>query len=186
MWFVWYFLTIFKVYPLYWSVFHVTVSSPCCISTVTVQSDWGRFLYGSVSLCYHPDTVGVVNTLTVVISCIFSLDSTDGQSEVTPWSTATESRWYPRVTGTNEICKEFRRFSEFLLIPGQPLSMCITVYCTAGLTAETDWVTHWNSFHCRSLGHCDLASGLWNRDVINIQSPINLLIALQNNDFTIT
>jgi hypothetical protein len=49
-------------------------------------------------ICEHIFTIDVVVTLTVVISCIYSLDSTDGQSEVTPRPTATESRWSPRLT----------------------------------------------------------------------------------------
>ncbi len=57
------------------------------------DSDWPRFLYDSLSLCEHIVTVDVVITLTVIMSSIFSLDSTDGQSEITVRSTATESRW---------------------------------------------------------------------------------------------
>ncbi len=69
------------------------------LSAVSVQSLWCtlRFLYDSLSLCEHIFTVDPVYTLTVIISCIFSLDSTDGQSEITVRSTATESRWSSSV-----------------------------------------------------------------------------------------
>ncbi len=40
-------------------------------------------MYDSLSLCEHSFTVDLMVTLTVIISCIFSLDSTDGQSEIT-------------------------------------------------------------------------------------------------------
>jgi len=48
-------------------------------------------LYDSLSLCEHMFTVDIVITLTVIMSSIFSLDSTDAQSEITVRSTATES-----------------------------------------------------------------------------------------------
>ena len=65
------------------------------VSSVSVQSDWGRFLYDGFSLCEHPLTVGIVETLTVVNCCIFSLNSTDGQSEGRVWSTACKTTWNP-------------------------------------------------------------------------------------------
>ncbi len=41
------------------------------------DSDWPRFLYDSLSLCEHIVTVDFMYTLTVIMSSIFSLDSTD-------------------------------------------------------------------------------------------------------------
>ncbi len=75
------------------------------------DSDWPRFLYDSLSLCEHITTV---ITLTVIMSSIFSLDSTDGQSEITVRSTATESRWSSWLKGVCLINQEFRSFSRFL------------------------------------------------------------------------
>ncbi len=79
------------------------------------DSDWPRFLYDSLSLCEHITTV---STLTVIMSSIFSLDSTDGQSEITVRSTATESRWSSWLKGVCSINQEFRSFSRFLWVPG--------------------------------------------------------------------
>ncbi len=77
------------------------------------DSDWPRFLYDSLSLCEHPATTVIIQT--VIISSIFSLDSTDGQSEIScRWSTATESRWSSCVTVSRSIYQEFRSFSRFL------------------------------------------------------------------------
>ncbi len=78
------------------------------------DSDWPRFLYDSLSLCEHPATTDPVCTLTVIMSSIFSLDSTDGQSEITFRSTATESRWSSSVEVFYIINQEFRSFSRFL------------------------------------------------------------------------
>ncbi len=85
------------------------------------DSDWPRFLYDSLSLCEHIVThtdikiiCSAVKTLTVIMSSIFSLDSTDGQSEITVRSTATESRWSSWLKGVCVINQEFRSFSRFL------------------------------------------------------------------------
>ncbi len=78
------------------------------------DSDWPRFLYDSLSLCEHIFTVDPVITQTVIMSSIFSLDSTDGQSEVSLRSTATESRWSSWLKGVCIINQEFRSFSMFL------------------------------------------------------------------------
>ncbi len=78
------------------------------------DSDWQRFLYDSLSLCEHIVTADVVFTHTVIVSSIFSLDSTDGQSEITVRSTATESRWSSSVAVRYSIYEEFRSFSRFL------------------------------------------------------------------------
>ncbi len=79
------------------------------------DSDWPRFLYDSLSLCEHTFTVYVVCTLTVIMSSIFSLDSTDGQSEISPrWSAATESRWNSWLAAVCCINQEFRSLSWFI------------------------------------------------------------------------
>ncbi len=79
------------------------------------DSDWPRFLYDSLSLCEHITTTDTVETLTVIMSSIFSLDSTDGQSEIScRWSTATESRWSSWLETVCVINQEFRSFSRFL------------------------------------------------------------------------
>ncbi len=54
---------------------HITQSVPH-----SVKIDWRRFLYDSLSLCEHITTDMI--TLTVIMSSIFSLDSTDLQSEI--------------------------------------------------------------------------------------------------------
>ncbi len=86
------------------------------------DSDWPRFLYDSLSLCEHTITVknttDIMITQTVIMSSIFSLDSTDGQSEITVRSTATESRWSSWLKGVRPINQEFRSFSRFLWVPG--------------------------------------------------------------------
>ena len=122
-----------------------------------VEPDWGRFLYGALSLCEHPVTYNV-ETLTVVNSCILSLDITDGQSEVTVSSTATESGWSPRLKCCGVFDYEFRSCSRFLLVPEQVRAWfpCI-IHITAGFTVESDWSSLLNSFHCRSLSHSDLS-----------------------------
>ncbi len=79
------------------------------------DSDWPRFLYDSLSLCEHITTTDRVYILTVIMSSIFSLDSTDGQSEISPrWFTATESRWSSWLEVACIINQEFRSFSRFL------------------------------------------------------------------------
>ncbi len=82
------------------------------------DSDWPRFLYDSLSLCEHivtvKNTTDIMITLTVIMSSIFSLDSTDGQSEITVRSTATESRWSSSVEFVSFVNQEFRSFSRIL------------------------------------------------------------------------
>ncbi|XDV52406.1 hypothetical protein PO909_021136, partial [Leuciscus waleckii] len=91
-----------------------------------------RFLYDSLSLCEHPATDNVC-TLTVIISCIFSLDSTDGQSKITARSTATESRWSSSITGCCIIYEEFRSFSRFLWSHSEALSVSAAALFSADL-----------------------------------------------------
>ena len=88
------------------------------VSSVSVQSDWGRFLYNTFSLCEHILTVDIMLTLTVVNCCIFSLNSTDGQSEVRVWSTAWKTIWNPWFLSGSRVNEQFRSFSISLLVPG--------------------------------------------------------------------
>ncbi|XDV52360.1 hypothetical protein PO909_021094, partial [Leuciscus waleckii] len=92
-----------------------------------------RFLYDSLSLCEHIFTVDPVFTLTVIISCIFSLDSTDGQSKITARSTATESRWSSSITVVYVINQEFRSFSRFLWSHSEALSVSAAALFSADL-----------------------------------------------------
>ncbi|XDV52410.1 hypothetical protein PO909_021140, partial [Leuciscus waleckii] len=89
-----------------------------------------RFLYDSLSLCEHSTTV---ITLTVIISCIFSLDSTDGQSKITARSTATESRWSSSIKAVYIINQEFRSFSRFLWSHSEALSVSAAALFSADL-----------------------------------------------------
>ncbi len=133
------------------------------------DSDWRRFLYDSLSLCEHIITrtttiriCSAVKTLTIIMSSIFSLDSTDGQSEITVRSTATESRWSSWLKGACSINQEFRSFSRFLWVPAQKVCPRITEHICAGFTADFDCFS-WSSC-CRwgTLSDADLSSTLWN------------------------
>ena len=75
-------------------------------------------------------------TLAVVISCIFSLDSTDGQSEITSISTATESRRSARPTMATPVNQEFWRLSRYLMIPVQTNAV---IGITAGFTVQSEF-----------------------------------------------
>ncbi len=83
------------------------------------DSDWPRFLYDSLSLCEHITTTDTVETLTVIMCSIFSLDSTDLQSEIssTLCSIPTESTGTATIEIIYLMNDEFRSFSRFLLIP---------------------------------------------------------------------
>ncbi len=126
------------------------------------DSDWPRFLYDSLSLCEHIASSGV-ETQTVIMSSIFSLDSTDGQSEITVRSTATESRWSSWLKHFYIFNQEFRSFSSFLWIPRitHP-PPTIPEHICAGFTADFDCF-FWSSC-CRwgTLSDADLSSTLWN------------------------
>ncbi len=118
------------------------------------DSDWPRFLYDSLSLCEHPATTDIVSTLTVIMSSIFSLDSTDGQSEISLRSTATESRWSSWLKGACSINQEFRSFSRFLWVPVESMLSTITAgWITVKCTGYSDWLSslseqRWGLSHC--------------------------------------
>ena len=100
---------------------------------------WSLFLYDCFSLCEHVFAVDVVITLTVINCCIFSLNSTDGQSEVRVWSTKTirNSRMAAISTGHEEL----RSFSSFWVNHHQQLvELGLTLHLMETVCpATTDW-----------------------------------------------
>ena len=113
---------------------------------------WGRFLYGSVSLCEWSS----IALLTVVISCIFSLDSTDFQREAGSRLTISESGWSPWHSATHIGEQEFRSFSRSLQIPGY-----IIGNRAAGPAVESDSPSNSDRLHCGTLSHDDVSAGPW-------------------------
>ena len=107
--------------------------------SVSVQSVWGRFLYDGFSLCEQPLTVDIMETLTVINCCIFSLNSTYGQSEVSPRLCPTETIWNPRLTGYSTINQKFRSFSSFVKVPVEAVTNTWTDF-----TSDRDSLS-WNS-----------------------------------------
>ena len=95
-------------------------------------------MYTSLTLWEHPVIIDLMSTLTKVISCIFSLDITDGQSEVRSRSTAPESVWNTGLSTVNVVDQEFRSFSRFLLKPGQLLIIPSIGHISAGSTVDGD------------------------------------------------
>ena len=128
------------------------------VTSVSVQSDWGRFLYDAFSLCEHPLTVGIVETLTVVNCCIFSLNSTDGQSEVRSASTATKPSWCSWFTCAHICYQELWSLSRFLLIP-EHIFIAITICknILVGLTGQRDSGS-WSRCHYWRLSHSHLTA----------------------------
>ncbi len=132
------------------------------------DSDWPRFLYDSLSLCEHTITLtdtsricSTVITLTVIMSSIFSLDSTDGQSEITVRSTATESRWSSWLKGACSINQEFRSFSRFLWVPSKTLLSTTTAdWITANFTGYSDWLSSLSEQRW-GLSHGHLPNRFW-------------------------
>ncbi len=132
------------------------------------DSDWPRFLYDSLSLCEHITTLtliiricSAVKSLTVIMSSIFSLDSTDGQSEITVRSTATESRWSSWLKGACSINQTFRSFSRFLWVPAETLLSTTTAdWITANFTGYSDWLSSLSEQRW-GLSHCHLPNRFW-------------------------
>ncbi len=137
------------------------VSDSVWTAAGSVQSPWRRFLYDSLSLCEHSITVYPVYTLTVIMSSIFSLDSTDGQSEICSisCSTATESRWSSWLPGSNVINEAFRSFSRFLQIPGETgaTTPWTISNSSASLTVYSNCFSWLNSCCWGSLSHRNLS-----------------------------
>ena len=67
---------------------------------------------------YHCVSGCIIVLLTVVISCIFSLDSTDFQREAGSRLTISESGWSSWHSASHRGEQEFRSFSRSLQIPG--------------------------------------------------------------------
>ncbi len=123
---------------------------------------WRRFLYDSLSLC-EPGATDVVATLTIKMSSIFSLDSTDGQSEITVRSNATESRWSSWLAAVCKINQEFRSFSRFLEVPAGIMTLwTITEHICAGFTVDFDCFFWLSCCRWGTLSDGDLSSTLWN------------------------
>ena len=115
-------------------------------------SSWGRFLYDVVSLCEQ-----VAETLlTVVNSWIFSLNSTDGQSEVSVYSTSIKASWNSRLTGFRIINQEFRSFSRCLKVPVKDV-----INTWTGLTSDGDSLSWNNRLRSRRLSQDDLSWWSW-------------------------
>ncbi len=128
----------------------------CCNSSESLQSDWGRFLYDQKSLCEHWTTV--LETLTVINCCIFSLNSTDAQSEGSPASTATKPSWSSWYTCAHRIYEELWRLSRFLLIPAHTIiPITISVNSLVDITGESDSGS-WSKCHCWRLSHSHLSA----------------------------
>ncbi len=125
------------------------------------DSDWPRFLYDSLSLCEHITIVDPVSTLTVIMSSIFSLDSTDGQSEICSiiCSIATESRWSSWLLCSNAKNEEFRSFSRFLQIPVETGATTPWTFSNSSvsLTVYSNCFSWLNSFCWGSLSHRNLS-----------------------------
>ncbi len=137
------------------------VSESVWAAAGSVQSPWRRFLYDSLSLCDHPATTDIVCTLTVIMSSIFSLDSTDGQSEICSiiCSIATESRWSSWLLCSNAKNEEFRSFSRFLQIPVETGATTPWTFSnsSASLTVYSNCFSWLNSFCRGSLSHRNLS-----------------------------
>ena len=105
-----------------------------------------RFLYDVVSLCERE----AVMLLTVINSCIFSLNSTDCQSEVSLLCFCSKTFWNPRLTCCGIINQKFRSFSRFLKIP-----VNVITYKCAGFTSDRDSLSWSRRLRSRSLSQDD-------------------------------
>ncbi len=95
------------------------------------------------------------------MSSIFSLDSTDGQSEITVRSTATESRWSSWLKGACSINQAFRSFSRFLWVPAETLLSTTTAdWITVKCTGYRDWLSSLSEQRW-GLSHCHLPNRFW-------------------------
>ena len=135
----------------------ITCSNILSFSFSTMfQSDqflfsWGRFLYGAESLCKRE----AVMLLTEVVSCIFSLNSTDCQSEVSLMRCCTKTVWNSRLKGCGIINQEFRSFSGFLKVP-----VNIVTDKRTGFTSDRDSLS-WNNRLSWRLSQDDLSWWTW-------------------------
>ena len=133
---------------------HWTSYSLCsCSRPVSLQSDWGRFLYGSKSLCelLHLNKI----TETVIISNIFS-------SELLWWLKRSQNllplplnrEGVPEYRVDAVVYKKLGNLSRFLLVPGQ---IIITINSAAGFTGQCDSGS-WSKCHDWRLSHSHLAA----------------------------
>ena len=105
-----------------------------------------------VSLCEWPS----VTLLTIIDSYIFSLNSTDGQSEISPRYTCTETIWNSRLTNCCIINQEFRSFSRFLKIP-----VNVITYASTGFTSNGDSLSWSSRLRSRRLSQDDFSWWTW-------------------------
>ncbi len=113
-----------------------------------------RFLYDAFSLCERE----AVTLLTVINSWIFSLNSTDGQSEVSSRSSSTETTWNSRLKVCSWINQKFRSFSRFLKVPVEVVTDTWT-----GSTCDGDSLSWKNRVRFRRLSQDDLSWWTWKR-----------------------
>jgi hypothetical protein len=66
-----------------------------------------------------------VTLQTVVICHVFSLEASDGESEICPRTIATEAVRDPRFPAGCPVDEKFRRLSWFLLVPGQAVLLLV-------------------------------------------------------------
>ena len=147
--------------------------SSCCNSSVCLQSDWRRFLYDYKSLCERPGTTYAVQTLTVVNCCIFSLNSTDGQSEVRAASTATKPSWCSWMSDADCSYQQLWRLSRFLLIPEHTLTISAASNSLAGCTLQSGSGS-WSKCHYWRLSHSHLtAASCRQNQIIHLSAERN-------------
>jgi len=112
-----------------------------------------RFLYDVVSLCEWE----AVTLLTVINSCIFRLNSTDCESEVSSRSTSTETTWNSRLATCSRVDQEFWRFSILLEVP---VEACANTW--TGFTSDRDSLTWSSRLRSRSLSQDFFSWWTWN------------------------
>lgn len=120
-----------------------------CDAERVLPHSLGRFLYGWISLCERESFM----LLTVVISCILSLDVIDCQREINIRSGAMIPAW---CKGIVKVDDEFRSLSRFLMVPGK-----FVIDVTAGLTAESGRTSRLDRHRWRTLGHQDVTCTAW-------------------------
>ena len=125
-----------------------------CSTPFHPQSHWGRFLYGSESLCQR---VVTVVAQTVIISSIFSLNTTDGQSVLRTRAAATESRRRSWVEIWYIIYKRFRSLSRFLQVPAEAAA---NIWASCG--ADGDRVSNTNRLEFIGLSQKVVGRRFWN------------------------
>ena len=131
-------------------------SSSLCLCAA-VESDqflssWGRFLYDALTLCERI----AATLLTVVNSCIFTQDPTDGQSVLRTRSCPSKTTWNPWLTIISVVDQELRSFPRFLKVPVE-----VATNTCAGCTADGDGLSWLNRLRSRRLSQNDVSWWLW-------------------------